>query len=502
MQRGNPADYIDKNSAEIGNGSSTDDNIGVVEESIAQESVLSESLRKTNIPSEQNQTKKKPRLEQLDGFRFLVALWLVVAHNFSPKTSPTGGLLERFCMRRYVAVTFFIVLSGFVSHYAYGNRSFFFYNGSINRETIQKFYIGRVGSVVACYYATMAALVFIRGWAGHFAKEGWWYAVKGSLLSLFFLQTWIPSYAYFGNTPAWTLATLVWHWAAYPWLQPRVKDASSSSLVISLGILPALATLPACLSIALNVGGYLAHPQKVWYALYTIPVFRLTDFAFGIVLCELFQRNEQTIWRHPNWSKWSDLALPAIFGLVLAVPFNKRSNPFDMILMTATTPLFGFLIYMSSCQPRGSMLGYLMSLDVCRRLGDFAFQVYLWRWPLFAMVSFYENGRLRKGWLYLEWWPYFISSTIVLYLLSYLWYRFVDTPIRFHLTASTQLTQGDEGGALSSQLLSDQAKPLPSTAQAARVSSLSSSTTASSSSPSSSDKVEHTIGRHYKMELV
>ena len=116
-------------------------------------------IEPTIIQNKQPPPSRHERLEQLDGFRFLVAFWIVLAHNFEPLKNKNdydnnnvslvaSTLHERFCVRRYVAVSFFIILSGFVSQIAYRDRDF-------NANNRRKFYVGRVGSVLACYYATM-----------------------------------------------------------------------------------------------------------------------------------------------------------------------------------------------------------------------------------------------------------------------------------------------------------------------------------------------------------
>jgi len=384
-------------------------------------------MTEVTMTSPQNK-RALPHLEQLDGFRFLVAFWLIIAHNFDPAVSPVGGLYERFCMRRYVAVSFFIVLSGFVSHYAYGNRDL------SSRETLRKFYIGRVGSILACYFVTMILATALRIAAGHYSTS---YCIQGLILSLFLLQTWIPRYAYFGNTPAWTMSTLVAHWAAYPFLQPRLKLLSDRRLVISTIVLPFVALIPPVVFLWAGSSDDLSATRRQWYALYTHPVFRFADFAYGSLLAELFVRDSV---RPALLVKLSDICMPVVFVLILAVPYTKRLRPYDTILIEAPMHLFGLLIYGSSCKPRGSLLGYLMALETFRKLGDFAFQVYLFRWPLFAAVHWWEVGELKKGWMALSL-PYLIPSMIVLYILSYLWFTYVDNPIRLYLARITKPTE-------------------------------------------------------------
>jgi hypothetical protein len=62
------------------------------------------------------------------------------------------------------------------------------------------------------------------------------------------------------------------------------------------------------------------------------------------------------------------------------------------------------VIYYGSFSPiTRSWTGYLMSLPTSRWLGDFAFQVYLFRYPIFASLSWYEHDMLQFGNMYLSW---------------------------------------------------------------------------------------------------
>jgi hypothetical protein len=98
--------------------------------------------------------KKNPRLNQLTGMRALASLWIAVGH-YSPPGSlyPFGTILSR----SWVAVSFFIFLSGFVTHYAYYNKSYKQWN------EFRQFYFRRIGRVLASYYISYGcvAIVFL-----------------------------------------------------------------------------------------------------------------------------------------------------------------------------------------------------------------------------------------------------------------------------------------------------------------------------------------------------
>lgn len=397
-----------------------------------------------------NPKSKPPRLLQLDGYRFIVALWLVFAHNFDPNMSH-NNLFERFCMRRYFGVQFFLILSGFVSQYAYGNRDF------SSSETLRKFYIGRFGSILLCYYASMIFSCIIRGIAGHYSTSK---MITGGFLSIFLLQTWIPSMAYFGNTPAWTLATMAAHWIAYPFCQRFIQSKSDHFIIGTLFVLPVIAITPIFIGIAISE---FTLSLEGWYALYTHPLFRLTDFVYGTILAEIYVRG----YRPKRLALFSETVVPILIILTWCVPFSSRTSFYDSFMIEAPMHLFGLLIFGSSCDLDQTFFSKFMAWKPCRDLGDFAFQVYLWRWyvrgtslvwfcpakhnshsshtflprrplrPIFACFRWWEQGELQSGSIALSW-PIFFLASSLLYLISYAWYQFVDNPCRVYLQRITR----------------------------------------------------------------
>ena len=149
--------------------------------------------------------------------------------------------------------------------------------------------MGRIGSILACHYFTQTASLIIRYSAGHYRPVGeYWLGIP---LSYLLLHTWIPKYAYFGNTPCWTLSTLAAHWVFYPWIQPRLNRLRDDKILLGLSLIPLFAMIPPL--VALWGFGSLEYDQDtgateyaltnpdVWYALYTHPLIRFPDFLFG-----------------------------------------------------------------------------------------------------------------------------------------------------------------------------------------------------------------------------
>ena len=211
-------------------------------------------------------------------------------------------------------------------------------------------------------------------------------------------------------------------------------------------MVPLLAMIPSVLAIwgfgslqydeDTGTNQYALTNPNVWYALYTHPILRFPDFLFGCLLSERFVRHWRSgaLAQGSSTSSIADVATVLLIFLTMAVPYTQRGSIYDTLMIEGPMILFGALIYYGSFPPiTYSWTGYLMSLPVSRWLGDFAFQVYLFRYPIFSALSWYEHGTLQFGNMFLSW-PYFTVGCILLYGISYLWFLYVDTPFRKYLT--------------------------------------------------------------------
>ncbi|KAJ1635606.1 hypothetical protein T492DRAFT_863051, partial [Pavlovales sp. CCMP2436] len=82
----------------------------------------------------------RPILTQLSGLRAMASLWLVLGHYMQEPRVPGGALC-------------FIVLSGYVTHYAYHGK------GYATRTQVFRFYARRFGAILVTYYASWLTML-------------------------------------------------------------------------------------------------------------------------------------------------------------------------------------------------------------------------------------------------------------------------------------------------------------------------------------------------------
>ena len=108
------------------------------------------------------------RFQHLDGLRCFASFWIVCAH-YLPKSSSvdpeseTRGSMSPLNNARYrvnVAVCFFVVVSGFVTHYSGASRKL------ANAVGLFGFYLRRLGRVLFTFWIAMLWAVYLLERAG------------------------------------------------------------------------------------------------------------------------------------------------------------------------------------------------------------------------------------------------------------------------------------------------------------------------------------------------
>lgn len=172
------------------------------------------------------------QLEHLTGVRFFLALWIVCGH-YMP-SSPNDKGFGITC-RSFAAVNFFVVMSGFVTHLAYGQRL-------ASGMKLKTFYLRRMSQIVITTYVAMIAsllvVVVIPEYRNSFMPS------FATILGCFaFIMHWIRPATWCPAPPSWTVEALIPCWLLYPLLRRLVETldkvggmALMSSMLLLYGV--------------------------------------------------------------------------------------------------------------------------------------------------------------------------------------------------------------------------------------------------------------------------
>jgi peptidoglycan/LPS O-acetylase OafA/YrhL len=275
--------------------------------------------------------KIKPEpLNALTGLRCFAALNIVFFHFSNPQWF---GFLAPVINSGFISVSYFILLSGFVLAYNYGERA---RNGQLDRK---RFYETRFTRIYPIYFLSLVlSLGELKSEYPTHTHAMFW---TGVVLTPLLLQGWIPAVATFLNTPAWTMSAEAVYYVIFPWLAKWKRPERVSPLLVKMSGIWALGLVPGALYMAFNPDG-IPHPDRWSYgpwleALKYTPYSHLFSFVFGVMLADLHRMMART----GQLRFW--LGVGGFAGIYAMLNLGSRV-PYAIIHDGLLMPLFGCIV--------------------------------------------------------------------------------------------------------------------------------------------------------------
>ena len=359
---------------------------------------------------------------QLSGLRTLATTWIVLGHF----AAEPRGLTARFLSRGHVAVSLYIVLSGFVTHLAYGTKTF-----SAWPER-GRFYLRRFGRIWLTYYVSCVLGLVQRSLTREVLP------VREYVLPLLLLDSWWPTArldaAYPNLNPAgWTLSTLMLAWLAYPFLNAAFhRVPARPKPIVALMLLFAIGAVAPALCLYLVRVGRGAPPGEVINRteslyLYQFPPLRLCEFLLGMASSQLLRVEGLMEWCGWQWVGWASAA--AIFVGSATVPYEYLGRvDHEAIFISCCSPAWALVLLACNAPVDSSSLVRMLRHPVLSSIGAYSFAVYLFQWLWYyawygvEMVS--DPSVSTPG----VWAAYLPAYFVCLWVSAALWTEQVEAP--------------------------------------------------------------------------
>lgn len=319
----------------------------------------------------------RSRLPALTGLRAFAACNLVFFHFGNPAWfGPFAPIVDN----GYTAVSFFLLLSGFILSYNYSERA--------NQRQLSryKFWVARFSRLYPIYIvALLLSLGMLRD-EYHVRSHAQF--VDGVILTPLLLQGWTPNLATFWNTPAWTMSTEAFFYVIFPFVVLLPRPRGGLRLVALLAILWAAGMVLPILYIhfhpdgAPNPGRY---TDGFWIrALKFSPPPHLPSFLFGMVLADLDASLPRAGWRRLL------LALIGVGG-GYAVLYEGNHIPYVLMHDGLLMPLFGCAILGLAGT---NLIARFFGLGIFVALGQASYCLYILHFNLWALI--HDSGVLQR----------------------------------------------------------------------------------------------------------
>jgi peptidoglycan/LPS O-acetylase OafA/YrhL len=324
---------------------------------------------------------RTPPLRPLTAFRFLAALAVFLFHcllfvsTSRPNQDPTYW---RYFCEGYAGVTFFFVLSGFILTYNYHGAF-----ARLRPRQLWTFYTARLARIYPVHLLTFFVAIplvfsFLARRPAKMFLTGLSHPI--ALFQLTLTHAFVPNLEYYlsYNAVSWSLSDECFFYALLPlllWALLALRlDRPLGTVLLALG---------------LWAGGlgytwvFRNHPAQHWWC-YINPLFRLVDFAIGVLLCLLFVRLGSLGRRLPGKKTATVLELASL--AVLGAAFGASSYiPQAIRLGSYYTPFMAGVVLIFACQ-RG-YLSDLLGTRVFQFLGEISFSFYMLHFLLLMSLN-------------------------------------------------------------------------------------------------------------------
>ena len=301
-------------------------------------------------------------IQSLTSLRFLFILLIVLFHLIG----------QRFEFGGDCGVTFFLMLSGFVLSYAYGQQ---IVDGRFQtilfiKKQLLKFY--------PLHLLMLVVMVLLEVRLGHYYE---WYQL---LPSVFLIQSWFPfdSIIQVANASSWFLCALMFAYAVFS-LAFRILHRVSPLHLLALIVTVLVAYGWVVSMVPLH---------KLNYIVCLSPLLRVLDFCIGILvwrLCtsscgEAFSQHLQT------WAAWQVTLLELLPVALVAVTYfvygsiSPRLRCVGLFWLVLPFLLF---VYVKTDRLQG-WVTWLLHRPLLLWLGGISMEIYLTHWPV--MRVFYS----------------------------------------------------------------------------------------------------------------
>lgn len=339
----------------------------------------------------------------IDGLR-AIAVLSVLAFHIAPEKLRGG----------FVGVDIFFVISGFLI------SSIIYKELEAGEFSISGFYVKRIRRIYPALFLVLSA-VCVAGWIfllpSDFVVLGR-QIIGGSTFSANFILWWQSGYF----SPEAALKPLLNLWSLgveeqYYLIFPLICMAFYRSK--SRWTLPSAFLAIAAVSMSVNV----AFVSKYSAATYFLPFSRLWELLIGAGLALFMQRSLQAPWEGQLLVKWRHgigvlglaLLLVSIFGID-----QFHAFPGWWALLPTTGAMLVIVAGQTSWVNR-----YILSCKPAVFVGLISYPLYLWHWPILSFMRIANTdwgvklSHLQKA-----------ALVFLAFLLAYLTYRFVESPIR------------------------------------------------------------------------
>ncbi|ELY6369769.1 acyltransferase [Cronobacter sakazakii] len=301
-------------------------------------------------------------IHSLTSLRKFAALGVFLSHLgiMSQSSIPQFNEASRYFFNGYVGVTFFYILSGFIINYSFSRH---LAEGRFNNKD---FIVYRLARLFPVHIVSLLCVLILFGYT-----KNWEATNKEALLyNTFLLQSFIPDAGYYFsfNPVSWSISCEMFFYLCFCLLvKCRTKHLFFAFSAVQ----------------AINIY-FLVYPPSgvsLHWLFYINPIFRISDFMLGIIICRAFLAKPVT----PKIVVCSAMEIGSLLFLALTiyVATNHVDNmnvKYDLLYipcMASVVIAFAF---------NGGIISRILANRYLILLGEASFSFYMFHWMIVSKL--------------------------------------------------------------------------------------------------------------------
>ncbi|WP_024560948.1 acyltransferase family protein [Franconibacter pulveris 601] len=340
-------------------------------------------------------------IHSLTSLRMFAALGVFLSHLgiLSQSSIPQFNETSKYFFNGYVGVTFFYILSGFIINYSFSRH---LSEGGFSKKD---FIVYRLARLFPVHIVSLVCVLLLFGYTNN-----WEATNKEALLyNTFLLQSFIPDAGYYFsfNPVSWSISCEMFFYLCF-------------CLLVKCKTKHLFFTLSAVQAINIYFLVYPPSGVSLHWLFYINPIFRITDFMLGIIICRAFLAKPVT----PKIVVCSAMEIGSLLFLALTiyVATNHVANmnvKYDLLYipcMASIVIAFAF---------NGGIISRILANRYLILLGEASFSFYMFHWMIVSkLIEIMHPGKDNP----IEVLIYILSCLVLAIVVSVLSFKLVEMP--------------------------------------------------------------------------
>lgn len=301
-------------------------------------------------------------IHSLTSLRMFAALGVFLSHLgiLSQSSLPVFNAAAKYFFNGYVGVTFFYILSGFIINYSFSRH---LEEGRFNNKD---FIVYRLARLFPVHIVSLICVLFMFGYTRNFEATNKEALIYNALL----LQSFIPDAGYYFsfNPVSWSISCEMFFYVCFCFLVNfKSKYLTGIFIVIQAVSVFMIVNPPS------GISGH--------WLFYINPLFRITDFVLGVIICRVFLSRKVT----PKSGVCSVMEIGSLLflGLTVYIATNHVTNmnlKYDLLYipcMASIVIAFAF---------NGGVISKILANRYLILLGEASFSFYMFHWMIVSKL--------------------------------------------------------------------------------------------------------------------